>query len=55
MEITKFHLRPITMICEQFEVPQLQKGSQKEITRVLFWYFGCTFWLLWHFKKTKLQ
>ena len=55
MEITNFHLRPLKMICEQFEVPQLQKIGQKEIKRVLFWSFGGTFWLSWHFKKINSQ
>ena len=55
MEIINFHLRPITMMYEQFEVPQLQKSGQKEIKRALLWSFGGTFWLLWHFKKINIQ
>ena len=55
MDITNFHLRPTTMICEQFEVPLLQKRGQNMIKKVLFLSFGSIFWLLWHFKKIKLQ
>ena len=37
MDITNFHMRPITMICEQFEVAQFKKVVKN---RSKVYYFG---------------
>ena len=37
MDITNFHMRPITMICERFEVAQLKKVVKN---RSKVYYFG---------------
>ena len=54
MDITNFHMRPISMICEQFEVAQFKKVVKN---RSKVYYFGpleAYFWLLRQFKKIKL-